>query len=83
MPPVQLGLAMVYGIVTQSGGAIDLATAPGSGTRFRIHFPEAHDAVDAAPATQKPHLGTTRAVVSTFRRSRHCRLGIRLSNVDR
>jgi two-component system, cell cycle sensor histidine kinase and response regulator CckA len=34
-----LGLAMVYGIVRQSGGAISLRSAPGAGTHVRIHLP--------------------------------------------
>ncbi|MGE4160327.1 MAG: PAS domain S-box protein [Vicinamibacterales bacterium] len=34
-----LGLATVFGIVNQSGGAIDLETAPGEGTTFRLYFP--------------------------------------------
>ncbi len=36
-----LGLASVYGIVSQSGGQIDLETQPGTGTAFTIYFPVA------------------------------------------
>jgi signal transduction histidine kinase/ActR/RegA family two-component response regulator len=34
-----LGLALVYGIVSQYGGRIDVDTEPGRGTSFRIFFP--------------------------------------------
>jgi PAS domain S-box-containing protein len=34
-----LGLSTVYGIVGQSGGTIDLETAPGQGTNFTIRLP--------------------------------------------
>jgi signal transduction histidine kinase/CheY-like chemotaxis protein len=36
-----LGLASVYGILRQSGGAIAVESAPNRGTRFRIYLPRA------------------------------------------
>lgn len=34
-----LGLSMVSGFVQQSGGVMNISSAPGKGTRVRIHFP--------------------------------------------
>jgi len=47
-----LGLSMVMGFVTQSGGAIDLQTAPGKGTRITLYLPVAagEEMPAAAPA---------------------------------
>jgi two-component system cell cycle sensor histidine kinase/response regulator CckA len=42
---VGLGMAMIYGIVTQSGGAVSVSSKPGMGTRVTIHLPRR-----AAPA---------------------------------
>jgi PAS domain S-box-containing protein len=36
-----LGLAMVYGMVRQHGGSIDVDTSPGRGTTFRLYVPAA------------------------------------------
>ena len=44
-----LGLAMVYGIVRQSGGAISLHSTPGAGTNVRIHLPRGDASAAATP----------------------------------
>ncbi len=45
-----LGLASVYGIVRQAGGSIDVESARGSGTTFRIFLPPSVSAAEAAPS---------------------------------
>jgi signal transduction histidine kinase len=49
-----LGLSTVFGIVTQSGGAIDVTSRVGYGTRFDIFFPKVGADEEAASA---PHAG--------------------------
>ncbi len=50
-----LGLSTVYGIVQQSGATINVDTAPGQGTTFRIYFPKTDadlSGVEAGPVAQ-------------------------------
>ncbi len=47
-----LGLSMVHGLAAQSGGWLDIRSAPGCGTTIRLHLPvaAARDPLPAAPA---------------------------------
>jgi PAS domain S-box-containing protein len=56
-----LGLSVVYGLLERHGGRIDVTSAPGQGTTFRLRFRAANP--DTTAATQRP----TPAVVPSRR----------------
>ena len=43
-----LGLSLVHGIVSDLGGAIDVASSVGAGTTFTVYLPRCGDAVEAS-----------------------------------
>ena len=49
-----LGLATCYGIVQQAGGMIEVDSAVGWGTTFRVWLPRVEPAARAAPAEDRP-----------------------------
>jgi len=46
-----LGLAVVHGVVTEFGGAIDVRSTPGHGARFTLYIPECAGALDEPAPT--------------------------------
>jgi signal transduction histidine kinase/ActR/RegA family two-component response regulator len=60
-----LGLSLVYGIVAELGGAIDVASTVGKGSAFIVYLPRAGDAVEERPGaeTQLPRGDGQRVLV--------------------
>jgi CheY-like chemotaxis protein len=52
-----LGLAMVYGILQQSAGHVEVVSAPGQGTTFKIYLPLTEE---SCPAVERPDKRTQR-----------------------
>jgi PAS domain S-box-containing protein len=46
-----LGLSLVHGIVAELGGAIEVASTPGEGSRFTVYLPRSGDAEEAIDAS--------------------------------
>ena len=60
-----LGLATVHGIITQSGGSINVYSEVGRGTSFKVYFPRADAAETAAgaPPEARPGAGVQTVLV--------------------
>ena len=49
-----LGLSLIYGIVTDAGGGIDVKSVPGCGSTFTIYLPRVDTAIEIADENQGP-----------------------------
>jgi len=59
-----LGLATTHGIISQSGGAIDVESRLGEGTSFNIHLPRAIEKEGVSPgAVDPPSLGKQETIL--------------------
>lgn len=58
-----LGLAMVYGVVQQHEGAIEVESQPGAGTKFWVYLPVAHDPITSNSASDAPVIGGSEQIL--------------------
>ena len=60
-----LGLAVVHGVVSEFGGAIDVGSRPGQGATFTLYFPQCADESETAraPAVIRPGAGQRLLVI--------------------
>ena len=61
-----LGLATVHGIVTRSGGSVDVTSEIGNGTSFTVHFPRMATGqltIDVPPPAARPRTRTETVLV--------------------
>jgi len=58
-----LGLASVYGLVRQSGGAVSVKSAVGVGTTVTLHWPRASVGATASAEHEPPVVHTTKTVL--------------------
>jgi two-component system, cell cycle sensor histidine kinase and response regulator CckA len=58
-----LGLAMIYGAVSQNGGTIEVDSKLGQGATFRIYLPRVEGAPAVEPAPAMPHAAMGRETI--------------------
>ena len=58
-----LGLAVVHGVVTEFGGAIDVASEPGHGSLFTVYFPEYVGAAAPQPLAPDSQPGASQTIM--------------------
>jgi len=72
-----LGLAVVHGIVSQSGGFIDVASTLGVGTTFTMMFPVSKEGITAIRTDAKPAVGGTETLLLVEDEDTVRRVGVR------
>ncbi|MGD0743808.1 MAG: ATP-binding protein [Verrucomicrobiota bacterium] len=58
-----LGLALVYGIVSNHGGGVAISSQPGAGASVRVYLPAERDFIQESPGTEGDLQGTETVLV--------------------